>query len=321
MLLSMLMMTTLAATPSGPDALVGAWGFEETRLLTLYPERVATAGTGAWLWTHEAQSRIRLVHPSGEEPDQVLPYRLDAGKLVITLPPAEKAGSLQTVLLMAAQQGQQVEEVAKGATLTLEPMPVPPELLAPYSKTAPKVLSDRYVRASGQIFYLRQGFFAGLSATSPEVKRLPGVDAASFTVLWENVAKDRAHIYCPEVLAQADGASFIPVPNDHGPWFKDRNGLWLGCERQLKLLPGQTQGVPFDSASFKVLSCSQVKDRDGTFRQSRRTEPEPSSPSSGVMRQAAVWLSMDDPRSNQERFVPICKQVQLPPIFRRGTSR
>ncbi len=123
-LLSMLLMTTLAVPPSGPDALVGAWGFAEQAMLTL--------------------------------------------------PPSEKAGSLLTLLLMAAQQNQRAPEAGKSSTIVLESLPVPREFLAPYSKTAPKLLSDRYVRASDQIFYLSQGYFVGLSGTRPEVKRLPG---------------------------------------------------------------------------------------------------------------------------------------------------
>ena len=321
MLLSLLMITTLAAAPSGPDALVGIWGSEDQPVLTLYPERIATAGASAWLWTHEAQGHIRLESPSGKEPAQVLPYRLDGGKLVLTLPPAKKAVSLETVLLMAVRQGQQRPDVEKGATLVLERLPVPKEMIAPYSKTAPKALSDRYVRASGHIFHLTQGYFAGLSAAAPAIKRLSGVDAASFEVLWEDVARDRKHIYCPEVLAHADRDSFKPVPNEYAPWFKDRNGLWIGCERQLKLLPGQSRGVPFDGASFKVLSLIQVKDRGGTFRQSNRSEPEPSPPGHGPTRRAGIWLSLDDPRSKEERFVPTQRQYQLPPLFRPGPSK
>lgn len=318
MILPLLMVTILTATPSEADALVGVWGVQEHPFLALYPERVATAGAGAWMWTHEASHRIQLVSPGGQEPAQELPYRLDGGKLVITLPPIQQAGSLRDLAMMALSQGQQAQQVEKGATLVLEPLPYPPEMIGPYSKTAPEALSDQYVRASGHIFHIRQGFSALLSGSPAGVERLPGADAASFQVISDSVARDRQHVYCPELLPQADGASFSPVPNKYGRWFRDRAGVWLGCSRQLKLLPGQAKGVPFDPSSFEVLSSVEVKDRDGTFRQTYRSEPEPPSPGTWSMRQAGIWLRPDDPRSKQEKLVPVPKPVQqTPPLLKR----
>jgi len=196
------------------DALVGIWGVESQPLMALYPERVATAGTGVWLWTHEASHRIQLVSAGGHEPAQELAYRLEGEKLVITLPPTQKADSLKDLAMMALVQGQQVQQLEQGAaTLVLERLPYPPEMIGPYSKTAPEALSDQYVRASGYIFHIRPGFSALLSGAPPEAKRLQGVDAASFQVISDHVARDRYHAYCPELLPQADGASFSRVPS------------------------------------------------------------------------------------------------------------
>jgi hypothetical protein len=190
----------------------------------------------------------------------------------------------------------------------------------PYTAVPPEALGGGYVRAGGHIFYLKQGYFAGLSGDSPEVMRLQDADASSFEVLWGDVARDRRGIYCRERLPHADRASFRPVPNEHEPWFSDRNGLWLGCVRQVKLLPGGSGFRSFDRSSFEVLSCGHVKDRDGTFKQSSRMESDPSASGVHFDPSMRIWLRVDDPRWREEPQTSPCQSSPLPPLFRRGAT-
>lgn len=315
-LLPLLLSTTLLLAPSSPDALIGRWGSKKEELLALHPERVASMENDTWLWTYEAPDRVRLSDPTGKKPDQVFSYSFNGKRLVITVPPR---GEQYMPIDSLAMHASQVQRGDHGELVTLEKLPAGPEMQGRYAETAPKSLGGRYVLAGGRIFYLRL-WRLGLPFLDGAFSRpepIPGANPASFQVLWEHVARDWKTVYCNGYPLKVERASFTPVMNEQRPWFRDRHGLWLGCQRQLKQLPGQLKPQSFDPTSFEVISCERVKDRDGTFRPWAYIKDKPAMARRRDVQWALTWVREDDPRAPKVPMGMECfKPDQVPAVFR-----